>query len=56
MFIGSTSGLGHRIIDAQISYRLADMYASILISGVLGYLLNYIFILIEKNLIHWSGR
>ena len=25
MFIGATDGLGHRIIDAQISYNLTDM-------------------------------
>jgi NitT/TauT family transport system permease protein len=26
MFIGAVDGLGHRIIDAQISYQLTDMY------------------------------
>ena len=30
MFIGATDGLRHRIIDAQISYNLTDMYGSIL--------------------------
>jgi sulfonate transport system permease protein len=56
MFIGSSSGLGHRIIDAQISYRLADMYGSILVCGVLGYLLNYVLISLERNFVHWAGR
>jgi hypothetical protein len=27
----------HRIIDAQISYSLTDMYGSILIAGAMGY-------------------
>lgn len=56
MFIGATDGLGHRIIDAQISYDLTDMYGSILVTGVMGYGLNLFFLGIEKRLIHWSGQ
>lgn len=56
MFIGATDGLGHRIIDAQISYNLTDMYGSILVTGALGYGLNVCFLLLEKNFIHWSGK
>ncbi|MBO0754950.1 MAG: ABC transporter permease [Bradyrhizobiaceae bacterium] len=56
MFIGASAGLGHRIIDAQISYKLTDMYGSILVSGAMGYGLNLTFLVIEKLLIHWSGR
>ncbi|MFK7847627.1 MAG: ABC transporter permease [Rhodothermales bacterium] len=56
MFIGATDGLGHRIIDAQISYELTDMYGSILVTGALGYLLNAVFLLTEKKLVHWSGK
>ena len=56
MFIGATDGLGHRIIDAQISYQLDDMYGSILVAGAMGYGLNLAFLVIEKYLVHWSGR
>ncbi len=56
MFIGATDGLGHRIIDAQISYDLTDMYGSILVTGAMGYGLNFLFLTIEKNLVHWSGK
>jgi len=56
MFIGATDGLGHRIIDAQISYDLEDLYGSILITGALGYALNLGFLLTEKSFIHWAGR
>ena len=56
MFIGATDGLGHRIIDAQISYQLTDMYGSILVTGVMGYGLNILFLLVEKKLVHWSGQ
>lgn len=56
MFIGATDGLGHRIIDAQISYNLTDMYGSILVTGAMGYGLNLCFLVLEKYLIHWSGK
>jgi ABC-type nitrate/sulfonate/bicarbonate transport system permease component len=56
MFIGSETGLGHRIIDAQQVFNVKDMYTSILITGALGYLLNLAFLLVEKKLIHWSGK
>ncbi|MEH6724560.1 MAG: ABC transporter permease subunit [Hyphomicrobiales bacterium] len=56
MFIGATDGLGHRIIDAQISYNLTDMYGSILVTGGMGYSLNVCFLVLEKYLIHWSGK
>lgn len=56
MFIGATDGLGHRIIDAQISYELADMYGSILVAGAMGYGLNLLLLLLEGRLVHWAGR
>ncbi len=56
MFIGSETGLGHRIIDAQQVFNVKEMYASILVTGALGYLLNLGFLLVEKRLIHWSGK
>jgi len=56
MFIGGMDGLGHRIADDQMSYNLKDMYGSLLLSGALGYSLNYAFLLIEKYFVHWAGR
>jgi ABC-type nitrate/sulfonate/bicarbonate transport system permease component len=56
MFIGSETGLGHRIIDAQQVFNVKDMYTSILITGALGYLLNLMFLLIETKVVHWSGK
>jgi sulfonate transport system permease protein len=56
MFIGSDTGLGHRIIDAQQVLNVKSMYAAILAAGALGYLLNLLFLVLEKRLIHWSGK
>ena len=56
MFIGSDNGLGHRIIDAQQVLNVKSMYAAILSAGILGYLLNVMFLLAERKIVHWSGR
>ena len=56
MFIGTPSGLGRRIIDSQITYEIPTMYAVIILTGIIGYLLNLIFILVEKRVLHWNGK
>jgi len=56
MFIGSESGLGHKIIDAQQVMNVKTMYAAIMAAGILGYVLNVVFLAIERRIVHWSGR
>jgi NitT/TauT family transport system permease protein len=56
MFIGSDSGLGNRIINAQQVLNVKTMYASILAAGALGYALNILFLVAERRIVHWSGR
>ncbi len=56
MFIGTKVGLGRKIIDSQITYNLDTMYAAILLTGVIGYALNYFFIILEKRFLHWTSK
>ncbi len=56
MFIGTKQGLGRKIYDYHLSYRIADMYALIIIVGMIGYLLNKLIRLFEKRVFHWFGR
>lgn len=56
MFIGSENGLGHAIIDAQQILNVKTMYAAILAAGALGYVLNILFLVVERRVVHWSGR
>jgi ABC-type nitrate/sulfonate/bicarbonate transport system permease component len=56
MFIGTNAGLGRRIIDAQITYNIAEMYAVILLTGIIGYIFNSLFVLMERRLLQWSGQ
>lgn len=54
MFIGSSLGLGRRIIDFEIIYDIPAMYATIIMVGIIGYLANFLFSKSESNLLHWA--
>lgn len=56
MFTGTTSGLGRRIFDAHMLLRVPEMYALILLAGLVGYLLNVGWLAIERRLVHWADR
>ncbi|MDD4983854.1 MAG: ABC transporter permease [Candidatus ainarchaeum sp.] len=56
MFIGTYAGLGRRIIDFQYIYNVSGMYAVILITGLFGFALNFVFIWLEKRYVHWYGK
>lgn len=56
MTIGSNNGLGKKIYDFHLLFDTPEMYAAILITGIIGYLLNKGFILIERRVIHWTAR
>lgn len=55
MFIGTSAGLGRAIIDAQTTYNIATMYSAIILSGMLGFFLNWILVKAEKNIVHWKN-
>lgn len=40
MFLGSNNGLGKRIYDFYLAYRIPDLYAALLVLGLVGYLSN----------------
>jgi ABC-type nitrate/sulfonate/bicarbonate transport system permease component len=51
--IGSTVGIGSFLMGAQRSFELPQMWAGIVILGVLGYLLNAVFVAVEKRALRW---
>lgn len=56
MFIGTTIGLGYQIMNAQMVYRIPDMYAGIVLAGIVGYLANRGLLAIEARMLHWVGH
>lgn len=51
--VGQPGGIGSVILGAQRTYRMADMWAGILLLGILGYLLNAILALVESRVTSW---
>lgn len=54
MFMGSQYGIGAKITEAYNLYQIDAMFALILVTGILGYSLNTIFLKIEKKLVGWK--
>ncbi len=55
MFMGTTSGLGYRIFDAHMLLRVPEMYATIIIVGMVGYILNQLLVGLEQRL-SWATK
>lgn len=53
MVAGGT-GIGYFILNMQRSFRVPEMYAGIVTLGLTGYLLNRLFLLVERRVIGWS--
>lgn len=56
MFLGSSTGLGYRVYNAGTIFRMEEVYATIILIGLLGYLLNRSILIIEKKVVHWAGK
>ena len=56
MFIGSNSGLGQKIYDSYLTYEISSLYAWLIITGILGYVMNVLFSRLERGTIHWVGK
>lgn len=52
MFAG-TEGLGFFIKFAQETYQIPQMYSGIIVIGLLGYLTNLLFVLVERRVLRW---
>jgi ABC-type nitrate/sulfonate/bicarbonate transport system permease component len=52
-YFSSTSGVGYVLLISKNTFQLAPMWAAIVLIGLLGYLLNLLFILAERRLLAW---
>jgi NitT/TauT family transport system ATP-binding protein len=57
-YFSSTNGVGYVLLISKNTFELAPMWAAILLIGLLGYLLNLLFLLVERrgHRIDWRGR
>jgi ABC-type nitrate/sulfonate/bicarbonate transport system permease component len=52
-FFASTSGVGYVLLISKNTYQFDPMWAAILLIGLLGYLLNVLFLLLERYMLAW---
>jgi ABC-type nitrate/sulfonate/bicarbonate transport system permease component len=52
-YFSSTSGVGYVLLISKNTFELAPMWAAIVLIGVLGYLLNLLFLLAERRVLAW---
>ena len=52
-YFSSTSGVGYVLLISKNTFQLGPMWAAIVLIGVLGYLLNVLFLLAERRVLAW---
>jgi ABC-type nitrate/sulfonate/bicarbonate transport system permease component len=52
-YFSSTNGVGYVLLISKNTFQLAPMWAAIVLIGLLGYLLNLVFILAERRALAW---
>jgi ABC-type nitrate/sulfonate/bicarbonate transport system permease component len=52
--VAGNSGIGFYVSQMEQANRLAPMYAGILLTGLIGYLVNALFFQLERKLVFWS--
>jgi ABC-type nitrate/sulfonate/bicarbonate transport system permease component len=51
--VASTNGIGYFVLQAQRSFAIPEMWSGILLLGILGYVLNAVFLLVERRVLRW---
>jgi ABC-type nitrate/sulfonate/bicarbonate transport system permease component len=52
-YFSSTSGVGYVLLISKNTFQLGPMWAAIVLIGVLGYVLNLLFLLAERRALAW---
>jgi len=51
--VASSNGIGYFILQSQRSFAITEMWSGILLLGLLGYLFNAAFTLVERRILAW---
>jgi sulfonate transport system permease protein len=52
-YFSSTNGIGYVLLISKNTFQLTPMWATILLIGLLGYVLNLLFLLAERRVLAW---
>lgn len=53
--VGSTNGIGYRLLISQREFDYGQMWAGIVLLGILGYVLNVAFLAVERRALGWHA-
>ena len=56
MLVGAQYGLGTRVQSVQITSNIPDLFTTTIIIGILGVILNKVFIFLEKKYVSWKSN
>jgi len=51
--VASTNGIGYFVLEAQRTFAIPAMWSGIILLGLLGYLLNVAFVIVERRVLRW---
>jgi ABC-type nitrate/sulfonate/bicarbonate transport system permease component len=51
--VASSNGIGYFVLQSQRSFAIPEMWSGIILLGILGYLFNAIFLLVERRVLAW---
>jgi len=51
--VGGNGGIGYFLLNAQRNFAITNMWSAILALGILGYLLNIVFRIVERFVLRW---
>jgi ABC-type nitrate/sulfonate/bicarbonate transport system permease component len=51
--VASTNGIGYFVLQSQRTFAIPEMWSGILLLGILGYLLNLLFVIVERRVLRW---
>jgi ABC-type nitrate/sulfonate/bicarbonate transport system permease component len=54
--VGSTNGIGYQLMFTQQNFDLSGMWGAIVLLGVLGFVLNASFLVVERRVLSWHRR
>ncbi|MEA2269211.1 MAG: hypothetical protein QOD55_1373 [Solirubrobacteraceae bacterium] len=51
--VASSNGIGYFVLQSQRSFAIPEMWSGIILLGILGYLFNAVFLLVERRVLAW---
>lgn len=56
MFLAANDGIGKLLYDYYLQYNIPEMYATIILLGLTGFLLNQLYLVFERKFLFWINK